>query len=39
MLERISAKEFNAFLRDRLRWDCAAVCAIGAGPALAAVRS
>ncbi len=39
MLERIGAKEFNAFLRDRLRWDCAAVCAIGSGPALAAVRS
>ena len=39
MLGRIGAKEFNAFVRERLRWDCAAVCAIGAGPALAAVRS
>ena len=38
-LEKITAKEFNAFVRERLRWDCAAVCAIGAGPALAAVRS
>ena len=35
----IGTRDFNAFLRDRLRWDGAAVCAIGAGPALAAVRS
>ncbi|MDQ6766744.1 MAG: insulinase family protein [Candidatus Eremiobacteraeota bacterium] len=39
MLEQINANEFNAFLRKRLRWDSAAVCAIGEGPALAAVRS
>lgn len=38
-LGRIGAREFNAFLRERLRWDSAAVCAIGAGPALAVVRS
>ena len=38
-LQRIGAREFNAFLRERLRWDSAAVCAIGAGPALAVVRS
>jgi predicted Zn-dependent peptidase len=39
MLDKIGAREFNAFLRHRLRWDSAAVCAIGEGPALAAVRS
>jgi predicted Zn-dependent peptidase len=38
-LRRFGAREFNAFLRERLRWDSAAVCAIGAGPALAVVRS
>ena len=39
MLEHIGAGEFNAFVRERLRWESAAVCAIGEGPALAAVRS
>jgi predicted Zn-dependent peptidase len=39
MLDKIGAREFNAFLRERLRWDAAAACAIGEGPALAAVRS
>jgi len=38
-LRRIKARAFNAFLRERVRWDDAAVCAIGAGPALAAVAS
>jgi len=37
MLKTISAREFNAFSRQRLRWDAAAVCAIGEGPALAAI--
>lgn len=36
-LRHIGAREFNSFLRDRLRWDSAAVCAIGEGPALAAI--
>ena len=39
MLKRIGARDFNAFLRSRLRWDDATVCAIGEGPALAVVRS
>lgn len=39
LLETVSPREFNAFLRKKLRWDSATVCAIGEGPALAAVRS
>ncbi|MBC5806633.1 MAG: hypothetical protein DLM53_04740 [Candidatus Eremiobacter antarcticus] len=39
MLSRIGAREFNAFLRSKLRWDDATLCAIGEGPALAVVRS
>jgi hypothetical protein len=39
LLAEIGTRDFNAFLRERLRWDSAAVCAIGAGSALAAVRS
>lgn len=39
LLDEIGAREFNAFLREHLRWDSAAVCAIGEGPALAALRS
>ena len=40
LLSTVSAREFNAFLREKLRWDSAAVCAIGEGvAALAAVRS
>jgi predicted Zn-dependent peptidase len=39
MLKQISAREFNAFLREKLRWDSAAVCAIGEGAALSAIRS
>jgi len=39
MLETVTAKEFNAFLREKLTWESAAVCAIGEGSALAAVRS
>jgi len=38
LIDEIGAREFNAFLRARLRWDSAAVCAIGEGPALAALR-
>ncbi len=38
-LRRVGAGEFNAFVRERLRWERSAVCAIGSGPALAAVRS
>jgi predicted Zn-dependent peptidase len=39
MLKRIGAREFNAFLREHLRWERAAMCAIGEGTALEAVRS
>jgi len=39
LVGEIGAREFNAFLRERLRWDSAAVCAIGEGPALATLRS
>jgi predicted Zn-dependent peptidase len=38
-LAMLGAAEFNAFLRERLTWDGAAVCAIGEGPALAAIAS
>ena len=38
MLARIGQREFNRFVRERLRWDAAAVCAIGEGAALSAVR-
>ncbi|HXW51660.1 MAG TPA: pitrilysin family protein, partial [Candidatus Acidoferrales bacterium] len=37
MLRTIGAREFNGFVAQRLRWDQAAVCAIGEGPALAAI--
>lgn len=39
MLKDVTARDFNAFLRERLRWDSAAVCAIGEGPALSAVHA
>jgi predicted Zn-dependent peptidase len=38
LLKQVGAREFNAFVREHLRWDRAAVCAIGEGPALAAIR-
>jgi predicted Zn-dependent peptidase len=38
LLRTIDAREFNAFVRRHLRWDRAACCAIGEGPALAAIR-
>src|SRR5450755_1950578 len=38
MLNDVRVGEFNDFVRDNIRWDTAAVCAIGGGPALAAVR-
>lgn len=37
MLRTIGAREFNAFVREQLRWDQATVCAIGQAPALAAI--
>lgn len=39
MLDGIGVAQFNDFVRERIRWDSAAVCAIGEGPALAAVRT
>src|SRR5579872_431654 len=39
LVDSINAAGFNAFLRARLRWDSAAVCAIGEGAALSAIRS
>ena len=38
MLSDVRVTEFNAFVKENIRWDTAAVCAIGGGPALAAVR-
>ncbi len=37
MLETITVGKFNRFVKNHIRWDSAAVCAIGGGPALAAV--
>jgi predicted Zn-dependent peptidase len=39
MLERVDAASFNEFVRENIRWESAAVCAIGEGPALEAIRS
>jgi len=39
MLDNVRISQFNEFVRERIRWDAAAVCAIGEGPALDAVRS
>ena len=39
MLGQLRVSEFNDFVRENIRWDAAAVCAIGEGPALDAVRS
>jgi predicted Zn-dependent peptidase len=36
-LATIGAREFNSFAGQQLRWDQAAVCAIGEGPALSAI--
>lgn len=38
-LRTIGARDFNAFVAKHLRWDQAAVCAIGEAPALAAISS
>jgi predicted Zn-dependent peptidase len=38
MLNDVRVGEFNGFVKENIRWDTAAVCAIGGGPALAAVR-
>jgi predicted Zn-dependent peptidase len=38
MLDKVRPPEFNRFVKANVRWDSAAVCAIGGGPALAAVR-
>ena len=39
MLDSIRVAQFNDFAREHIRWDSAAVCAIGEGPALDAVRA
>ena len=39
MLDGVGIAQFNEFVRERIRWDAAAVCAIGEGPALDAVRA
>lgn len=39
MLGTVGIAQFNEFVRERIRWDAAAVCAIGEGPALDAVRA
>jgi predicted Zn-dependent peptidase len=38
-LENIRVTGFNDFVKENIRWDSAAVCAIGGGPALDAVRA
>lgn len=39
MLDSIRVAQFNDFVREHIRWDSAAVCAIGEGPALDAIRA
>jgi len=39
MLARVGASDFNDFVKANIRWDNAALCAIGAGPALATLRA
>jgi len=39
MLQNVGIAQFNEFVREHIRWDAAAVCAIGEGPALDAVRA
>jgi predicted Zn-dependent peptidase len=39
MLDGVGIAQFNEFVRERIRWDAAAVCAIGEGPALDEVRA
>jgi len=38
MLDAVRLREFNRFYKERIRWESSAVCAIGEGPALEAVR-
>jgi predicted Zn-dependent peptidase len=38
-LEGVRVSGFNDFVREHIRWDSAAICAIGEGPALEAVRA
>jgi predicted Zn-dependent peptidase len=38
MLNDVRMQQFNRFVREKVRWDSAAVCAIGEGSALLAVR-
>jgi predicted Zn-dependent peptidase len=38
-LDSLRITEFNHFVKRNIRWDSAAICAIGEGPALEAVRS
>jgi predicted Zn-dependent peptidase len=39
MLQEIDVAGFNEFVRENIRWETAAVCAIGEGPALQAIRA
>ena len=39
LLDALDIRRFNNFVREKIRWDDAAVCAIGEGPALEAVRA
>jgi hypothetical protein len=38
-LAEIRVSGFNDFVKENIRWDSAAVCAIGEGPAIDAVRA
>ena len=39
MLDAVRLGEFNRFYKERIRWESSAVCAIGEGAALEAVRA
>ncbi len=39
MLARLRASDFNDFVKEKVRWDAGVACAIGQGPALAAIRA
>ena len=39
LLDSIRVTQFNDFVREHIRWDSAAVCAIGEGPGIDAVRA
>ena len=39
LLDAVTLRNFNRFVKNQIKWDAAAVCAIGEGPALDAVRA